>query len=589
MKRKAIFVIGVLAALVAALVATSVSTAAPAGAFKVDLFAGKTTDVGDVYVWNDANAYIEIDMASGWCMTESHVAVATSLAGIPQTSKGNPIPGQFPQGDDYDPCADGDTFTFSLASLGAVAGQPLIIAVHAEVWGALSSLDVYSDAGKATVISSPAGVTPRPAVDAWEAFGDPVDPTPSTWDTGVGVGTFALADWIWSDYRVNTPTVDETATFRHTFAVPGLPAPGSWMKVTTDDAFTAALNGSQVASGAWPNWPTVQNASPFAPVKGANTLLFAATNSALSYGIGGTIDNNPGGLIYEARVNYYAQNESAWAGTGVGTIQFPGKNWATYFTYTPVLPTVRVANNPQVDEGGVLGYQVELSFAPWLTTTVAIETVAGFSTAQPPGDYTTNSQTLTFVPGDSTETFSVQTNQDGLYEPATTLGPGEYVWTHITSGTNVTLPPDFAGNLALTDLWGLGFIVDDDPIAGDIWMGDNAPGGVPDQHLTFSLDDSPDSGTYGYVNVDGAVDYSGAPSCVDFDSATPNVLRFAYQIPPGEGGLSGLWIVWRVTGGATPTAGFSVAIDGTDATAKCESSSFTPSNSYPVYSGSVNF
>jgi hypothetical protein len=76
---------------------------------------------------------------------------------------------------------------------------------------------------------------------------------------------------------------------------------------------------------------------------------------------------------------------------------------------------------------------------------------------------------------------------------------------------------------------------------------------------------------------------------VDFDSGAPNVLRFAYQIPPGEGGLTGLWIVWKVTGGATPTAGFSVAIDGTDASAKCASSSFTPSNSYPVYSGSVNF
>jgi hypothetical protein len=102
------------------------------------------------------------------------------------------------------------------------------------------------------------------------------------------------------------------------------------MKVTTDDAFTASLNGSPVASGTWPNWTSVQTASPFAPVQGSNTLVFVATNSSQSYGAAGTIDNNPGGLIYEAKVKYYDRSESAWAGTGVGTLAFPGKNWATY-------------------------------------------------------------------------------------------------------------------------------------------------------------------------------------------------------------------------------------------------------------------
>jgi hypothetical protein len=174
-------------------------------------------------------------------------------------------------------------------------------------------------------------VLPFASTDAWEAFGDPADSTPSTWDSGVGVGTFPLADWIWQSHRVQTPGVDETVTFRRTFAVPGPIAPGSWMKVTTDDAFTASLNGLQVASGTWPNWPSVQTASPFAPVAGPNTLTFVATNSDDSYGPAGTIDTNPGGLIYEARVNYYDRSESAWAGMSAGQLPFPGKNWATYF------------------------------------------------------------------------------------------------------------------------------------------------------------------------------------------------------------------------------------------------------------------
>jgi hypothetical protein len=193
--------------------------------------------------------------------------------------------------------------------------------------------------------STAGGTLPRLAADAWEAFGDPVDPTPSVWDNGVGTSTFALADWIWSDYRVLTPTVDETATFVRTFSVPGPVAPGSWMKATTDDAFTAKLNGVTVAVGTYPNWPAVQTASPFAPLWGSNTLTFIATNSAESYGTAGTIDTNPGGLIYEAKVNYFTKGDSAWAGTAVGQIQFnPSKSWATYFTFDPALETAPIYN-----------------------------------------------------------------------------------------------------------------------------------------------------------------------------------------------------------------------------------------------------
>ena len=159
-------------------------------------------------------------------------------------------------------------------------------------------------------------VLPFASTDAWEAFGDPADPTPSTWDNGVGVGTFQLADWIWQSFRVQTPTVDETVTFQRSFTVPGPIAPGSSMKVTTDDEYTASLNGTQVATDVWPNWPTVETASPFAPVAGANTLRFVSTNSEKSYQLGsGTIDNNPGGLIYEAQINHRTKSASAWAGT----------------------------------------------------------------------------------------------------------------------------------------------------------------------------------------------------------------------------------------------------------------------------------
>jgi hypothetical protein len=42
------------------------------------------------------------------------------------------------------------------------------------------------------------------------------------------------------------------------------------------------------------------------------------------------VDSNPGGLIYEAEITYYADGETAW---GDGD-PFPGNNWGMYFTYT---------------------------------------------------------------------------------------------------------------------------------------------------------------------------------------------------------------------------------------------------------------
>jgi len=316
------------AALLVALAVPASASTHPASAMKVDLLAGKSIDVGDVYVWNDAtNLYVEYALDPGWCMTESHLAVADALLGIPQT-KGNPIPGQFTYGKPYNPCASGDTFTIPLAGLGSTP----VIAAHAIVWEIASLKDqwIFSDGGKTTVTATnvPGLIPPFPAVDAWEAFGDPADPTPSTWDNGVGVGTFTYADWIWSTFRVNTPTVDETATFERTFNVPGWPASGV-LKITTDDAYSASFNGALVGSQSYPNWPTVQSLA-ISPVMGTNKLVVEAVNSAQYYGENGTIDNNPGGLIYEAEIGYYSHVETAW---GAGT-PFSGKNWATYFAYS---------------------------------------------------------------------------------------------------------------------------------------------------------------------------------------------------------------------------------------------------------------
>jgi len=69
------------------------------------LYAGQNILVGTVEVSNDTEyLYVTYMVDAPWCLTETHLAVAINLDGIPQTKKDNPIPGQFP----YQCCYDED-------------------------------------------------------------------------------------------------------------------------------------------------------------------------------------------------------------------------------------------------------------------------------------------------------------------------------------------------------------------------------------------------------------------------------------------------------------------------------------------------
>lgn len=69
--------------------------------FTTDLIAGggnekSAMDAGDILVWNDGDyLYVKYTTDGCWTIVETHLHVALSLDGIPQTMKGNPIPGQF--------------------------------------------------------------------------------------------------------------------------------------------------------------------------------------------------------------------------------------------------------------------------------------------------------------------------------------------------------------------------------------------------------------------------------------------------------------------------------------------------------------
>lgn len=99
----------------------------------VDLMAGQHNDVGDVLVWGDGtNLYVTYTVSEAGCaITETHLAVATSLSDIPQTKKGNPIPGQFPYSMIHNPPVTEYTYTLDATQWDAAA--ELFVAAHAVV------------------------------------------------------------------------------------------------------------------------------------------------------------------------------------------------------------------------------------------------------------------------------------------------------------------------------------------------------------------------------------------------------------------------------------------------------------------------
>jgi len=89
----------------------------------------KEMPVGSVTVWEDAGTlYVRYETTGCWSLVETHLAVASSLEGIPQTKKGNPIPGHFPYSADHDPMVTECTYELDRGT------GTLYIAAHAVVY-----------------------------------------------------------------------------------------------------------------------------------------------------------------------------------------------------------------------------------------------------------------------------------------------------------------------------------------------------------------------------------------------------------------------------------------------------------------------
>lgn len=98
------------------------------------LWAGQHIDAGTITVAIEGeNLVVTYETKDGWEMTATHLAVSKTLEGIPQTKKGNPIPGKFPYKHEDLGGVTGDSYTILLSDFDIECDDMLYIAAHADL------------------------------------------------------------------------------------------------------------------------------------------------------------------------------------------------------------------------------------------------------------------------------------------------------------------------------------------------------------------------------------------------------------------------------------------------------------------------
>lgn len=106
----------------------------------VELVAGQpvpmaaATTVGEICLeTHEGNVVVRFRAAQGWSFTETHLAVASALEGIPRAEAGIPIVGRFPHRTAHTPAVEEFTYSIPLAELGVSPDEEVIVAAHASV------------------------------------------------------------------------------------------------------------------------------------------------------------------------------------------------------------------------------------------------------------------------------------------------------------------------------------------------------------------------------------------------------------------------------------------------------------------------
>jgi hypothetical protein len=326
-------VFGVILAIVLALsIVTPASANGSGDPYVTDLIAGQHYDVGDVEVWNDGEyLHVTYVVDGGWTLMETHLSVQLDWKDIPQTKKKNPIPGQF----EYAQVGTGE-YVIPLDEIGAGAGTELYIAAHGVVQEGTGATSVTLPEEVCFEVSLAYNGAPSyfPAVTVYG--GTSLDGTYTGWciDTDLFMPrltplcnavvyselpaglieypeNFDLVTWILNqDYVGKASTCNGTYTYgdiqRAIWALIDnvnsvTPILRAWDQCRVDEILAAAE----------------ANGEGYVPGCGENMWVILAAPGAQP-------------IIIPLPIECGGEEETAWA----AGYDFPGKNWAMYFTYT---------------------------------------------------------------------------------------------------------------------------------------------------------------------------------------------------------------------------------------------------------------
>lgn len=315
--------------------------------FSTDLVAGggnikSAMDIGDVLVWNDGEfLYVKYVIADNeWCLTETHLEIALVLGDIPQTKKFNPIPGMFTY-TGYHDCVGNVTYEIPITW---DPGTELLIAAHG----------VAQTGGMNGVLGS----LPTPVSMSTEfpglGFG-----APSYFDVAIGGGTFldgtydgycvdtdsgrlVLGDAIaYSSYgtlpttlRIDKPENLDLVNWLINQRFVGQPSgcDGLYTYGDLQWAIWTLLEDEFEDNGSLGDWSACRSQEIIDAALANGEGFVPGCGQKLGIIIDPVDWRQPVIIWIETPCG---QDETAWAGDYFGSpLEFEGKNWAIYFSYT---------------------------------------------------------------------------------------------------------------------------------------------------------------------------------------------------------------------------------------------------------------
>jgi hypothetical protein len=317
---------------------------------------------GKLYVTFDIVDQTPSDPFDNWYLTETHVAVASDPADIPQANR-IPVPGRFPKEDSatFDPATGTITYTEEVDISGFPCGEPLYIAAHAVVKDpcGLQGLELALPVTVQVIISSgdsngspsyldaqvtdPTGVLTNSALDVWCVdIGRWISKGPSydmTVYSSYEVLPAGTVDKPWNLDLINW-VINNIIIGQHLYAADGVTDLGIITAGDIQRAIWFLIDDTPDWNPAWPYSDdrvdrivalAHANGEGFTPLCGQKVaILFAAKDvQTIMGGLRIPCDTCRSGTGWAALVSGTVTDRK---GNVVPVFSYPfgGKNWATY-------------------------------------------------------------------------------------------------------------------------------------------------------------------------------------------------------------------------------------------------------------------